>query len=135
MPRHALLGVLTCLGCIAALSGCHQMPPPGPTPLRSDGQMVAFLVGGAFHGVGAERSDHVWKFREDGSFTAAFGAEQWTGQWRADRQRLLLSEQTRALGGVEAAAPDRELPLLWLDGKINLEIDGIRYRRHASPVR
>ncbi|MEM7163892.1 MAG: hypothetical protein AAF581_00425 [Planctomycetota bacterium] len=116
---------------LALLLGCHRMPPPpGPTPLRSDAQMAGFLSSHQFTTFGPQAESRWWKFREDGTFTADLGrgaaGGELSGHWSATKTQLHLTQLRRVGAG---DVPDRSLPLLWLDGKINLEIDGVRYRR------
>ena len=93
--------------------------PPGPTPLESADQMTGFLSGARFQRVGDP--GQYWSFDADGTFEAVVAGERSSGEWSAGMDRLRLT--ALADGG-----PDRELPLRWLDGKLNIEIDGLQYR-------
>jgi hypothetical protein len=103
---------------------------PGPLPLESDAQMRSFLAGGTFLSI-PEREDS-WRFGEDGRFEARYGAEVWTGRWRASRTQLFLSDLAIARDGADPeAVADRTLDLVWLDGKLNIEIEGRQFRSNV----
>ncbi len=122
-----LLSLLCLLFCASLASCSRAHPTPGPIALTSDGQMQAFLSDNSFERVG-ESADY-WTFDADGSFEARVGGESLRGSWTADRHDLHLRDLTSGDREPGAAAlPDRTSSLGWLDGKLNIEIDGVQYR-------
>ncbi len=100
---------------------------PGPVALESDEHMESFLAGGTFRSIPGRKD--AWAFGEDRTFEARYGDDVWTGRWRATGAHLHLTELRIApAGAAPVAVSDRTLPLRWLDGKLNIEIDGRQFR-------
>ncbi|MCA8941999.1 MAG: hypothetical protein KDB80_05505 [Planctomycetes bacterium] len=129
-PPHVLLAVLLLVPSCAQPSGGQRAIRPGPVELTSDAQMCGFLAAGRLSKVGPsdERARDWFEFQADGSFTAMADGDALAGRWIATETELRLADLST---GVE----DRTLPLRWLDGKINVEIDGVQYRRYGPARR
>ncbi|GEM_PF-2185915 len=84
--------------------------------------MQGFLSSSNFYLVGDDTD--WWAFDDMNGFRAHVEGLDLAGVWSATVDELQLSE----LG----TAPDRVLLLRWLDGKLNIEIDGRQYRRRGS---
>lgn len=111
--------LLTCALSSSCGSEPHSTPPPpGPVTLSGEAHMREFLSDARFT---ALRDDpDWWTFHSDGTYEAHWDGGEIAGTWIATTDTLTIT-----LRGDE----DRTLPLRWLDGKLNIEIDGKQYRR------
>ena len=121
---------------LAGCSGEQTTELVGPVPLKSGGQMKAFLSDNRFDAVGTqERGDSWWFFKDDGSFEARHDGTHLRGRWAASITELSLTALELATdGGRAQAVPDRKCRLEWQDGKMNINIDGRQYRNYGGKL-
>lgn len=109
--------------------------PPAPGPMEPAGPdaMAEFLSGQRFRLVGG--SDW-FDFRTDGTLTAMQDGELLEARWIATMERLSLSDVRVMTHSSWVPAADRSQALGWLDGKLNVSIDGANYRTFggAHPI-
>ena len=125
-----------CIGLLAGIPAatCHRDPAPrpatpGPIELTSIAQVQDFLTSGRFAGV-LDRSDW-WSFDANGEFEARIGDEHLSGNWSATESRLSLQNLRVRDGTAEPYTKgDQDLELKWLDGKRNIQIAGLQYRKY-----
>ncbi|MHC5114803.1 MAG: hypothetical protein ACYTGP_10300 [Planctomycetota bacterium] len=135
--------LLSLLGFATTVAGCS--PSTGPVPLRSVRQMKRFLGGATYRDwIPADALFHMWRFHADGRFelwvegpnpitlyleighrALPEDARRISGRWDATKTELTLSEVTAADG---TECHDMEMGLLWVDGKMRIDIDERRYR-------
>lgn len=119
--------------------GPTPRPAPGPRPLRDAAHMTSFLADASWRSV-RMTPQLVWRFEADGTFElpgagacaavhSGLGCDRVAGVWAATEDVLSLSELRTADG---AELPGSALSLKWLDGKLNLEIGGVRRRRRPG---
>lgn len=135
MRAHVILiGLLAC-SCSES-DGSTKPVSPGPVELRSADHMREFLCSGRFSAVGSDatRRTSWWEFRENGTFAARLEASHLSGSWTANETELNLTElEVRTGPDGELTEPaDRRLRLQWVDGKLNIEIDGVQYRKYGQ---
>lgn len=108
-------------------------PAPGPMDPAGPEAIAEFLSGKRFRLVGG--SDWV-DFRADGTLAAMQGGELLEARWAATMDRLSLSDVRVMTHSSWVRAADRAQALGWLDGKLNVSIDGANYRTFggAHPI-
>lgn len=87
--------------------------------------MAGFLSGRRFDLV---RGDSHLRFDADGGLGGTLNGVPLRGSWSATMTLLRLMELELLVDGSWERAEDRELPIRWLDGKLNVSIDGQNYR-------
>ena len=87
--------------------------------------MKGFLSGRRFDLV---RGESHLRFDADGGLGGSLDGTSLRGSWSATMTLLRLTELELLEDGSWERAEDRELPIRWLDGKLNVSIDGQNYR-------
>lgn len=145
-PAVSTAILLLNIGCEVA-----QSPPkpgllePGPESLRNDTQMESFLLhcpSWIPEHLGEDEPAHHWAFSENGTFVLCVdnsagsdlqqvfpaaisqSAQEIRGRWECTMTTLTLTEVRTASG---KQVEPFSLPLEWMDGKLYIEIGGIRY--------
>ena len=134
---------------ISLLSSCERedgnarsaLPSTGPVTLQDAQHMQRFLSGRTWTLVGGKPKQS-WRFSQDGTFAVwsegegdaqlqsmfpelvPKGVTRLDGDWEATMTELRLSRRTASGDGTTSVT----LPLVWLDGKLNIEIGGFQYR-------
>lgn len=98
---------------------------PGAIPPQGADAMARFLGGRRFTQVAG--TDEC-TFGADGRLEARLQGVELRARWTATTDTLTLTQLERRAGETWIAAPDQRHTLGWLDGKLNVALDGQNFR-------
>lgn len=108
-------------------------PAPGTVLPGDPDAMQRFLAGRRFTRVGG---DDTYAFATDGCLEARLKGVDLRARWTATMDTLTLVHVEHRTGEAWVAGPVQTHALGWMDGKLNVAIDGVNYRDlEWSPVR